>query len=304
MTKEQTLFISEDYTEFFYWVKKRTEAFWNKGNSPSRPEGFTCPAWAEGAKWIGMTDDQIDSIEAKYSINFTPEHRAFLRILHTTDRKEVDEYEEDGKTITHQRSFFYNWIEEEEELVSRLSWPYRTIFDDVSSSSGVWLKSWGPRPSSVEEKERIFADWYAKAPKLLPIRSHRFVVSGDDLHDRPVLSVWGSDTIVYGWDLRLYLLNEIPGHLDLIIPEFDEEDQCYYSKYRNELKEILDLERLKLPARDIPYWKELILYWSSGWSGFGLRSPGDNGGKTLLAIMPTFVPEGQEATQKTFRTHE
>lgn len=235
MQKKQKLFIPEDYTEFFYWVKERTETFWNKSNSSDDTDEYYCPEWAVGAKWIGMTDEQIDATEAKYGITFMPEHRAFLRILHTIDRKVINEYEEEGETNTYQSSFFYNWLEDEEEIVSRLDWPYRTIFEDVSPAKGVWLKSWGTRPASVEDRERIFADWYAKAPKLLPLRSHRFLVSQADLADRPVLSVYGSDTIIYGWDLRLYLLKEITDHLDLYVPVFDEEDQCYYTEYRDEL---------------------------------------------------------------------
>jgi len=303
MHKKQTLLIPEDYTEFLYWVKERTETFWSKSKSFSNTEGYPCPQWVEGAKWIGMTDEQIDATEAKYDIKFMPEHRAFLRILHTIDRKKVSEYEEEGEKQTYQTSFFYNWLKDEDEIVSRLNWPYRTVFEDVSPPQGVWLKSWGTRPSSVEEKERIFADWYAKAPKLLPLTSHRFLVSRADLADRPVLSVYGSDTIVYGWDLRLYLLNEITDHLDLYVPVFDEEDQCYYAEYRDELTEVFDLAQQKLPGKDIPYWKELMLYWSSGWSSFGLKHPGDNG-ETVQPIMPTYVPDDQEPAQKRFRGFE
>ncbi|SFP01504.1 hypothetical protein SAMN05428949_7180 [Chitinophaga sp. YR627] len=303
MHKKQALLIPEDYNEFFYWVKERTETFWSKSKSSNNTEGYPCPEWVEGAKWIGMTNEQIDSIEAKYGITFMPAHRAFLHILHTIDRKEVNEYEEGGETQTYQRSFFYNWLEDEDEIVSKLDWPYRTIFEDVSPSKGVWLESWGARPASVEEKERIFADWYAKAPKLLPLTSHRFLVSQAGLADRPVLSVYGSDTIIYGWDLRLYLLNEITDHLDLYMPVFDEEDQCYYAEYRDELRKVFDLAQQKLPGKDIPYWKELILYWSSGWSSFGLKPPGDNG-EMVQPIMPTYIPEEQDATQKTFRTFE
>lgn len=98
MQKKQTLLIPEDYTEFFYWVKERTETFWSKSKS-SNSEGYSCPPWIEGAKWIGMTEEQIDATEAKYDITFMPEHRAFLRILHTIDRKKVIEYEEEeGET--------------------------------------------------------------------------------------------------------------------------------------------------------------------------------------------------------------
>jgi hypothetical protein len=291
MPNEIPINIPKDYTEFFYWVKERTEMFWSKSEY--------CVDWAIGAKWIGMTEEQIDAVEAKYDIQFMPEHRAFLRILHTIDRKEIVDYEEDDVAKSYQTSFFYNWLEDEEEIVSKLNWPYHTIFGDVSPEKGVWIKSWGARPASIEERERIFSDWYAKAPKLLPLTSHRFLVSQATLTDRPVLSVWGSDIIVYGWDMRLYLLNEITEHLDLYVSVFNEEDQCYYAEYRDELKEIFDLARSRRQSKDIPYWKELILYWTSGWSSFGIEHP-DHNGDSVQPIMPTYSPDDKEPTQKTF----
>jgi hypothetical protein len=74
-------------------------------------------------------------------------------------------------------------------------------------------------PETDEAREVVFARWYQQAPKLLPLTGYRFII-GDPLDcSNPVLSVWGSDTIVYGWDLRSYLLNE----LGLLEQVYDEE---------------------------------------------------------------------------------
>lgn len=296
-SNNRPLHIPEDYTEFFHWVKKRTEAFWS--GATDKP----CPEDMLGAKWIGMTAAQINATEAKYGIQFMPEHRAFLRILHTIDRKEEVEYEdENGQLKTYQKSYFYNWLEDHEEIAYRLNWPYETIFQDVKDK-GMWLKSWGPKPASVEEKEKIFAAWYARAPKLLPLTSHRFLVSQADLVDRPVLSVYGSDTIVYGWDLRLYLLKEIGGDMGLTKLTYFEMFQANISVPVEEVEALFDRVYEQAPQKDIPYWKEMMLQWSSGWSSFGLEAPGytDEGPQP---IMPTYVPEGEEPTQKTFNTYE
>jgi hypothetical protein len=295
------LHIPEDYTEFFHWVKERTETFWSKDPSQSTDD-FTCEEWAYGAKWVPLNDAQIDAVEKKYDVQFMPEHRAFLKILHTIDRKEVivhEPYDEGDEPAIVKTPFFYNWLEDEEEIRERLDWPVKTIYQDIQGPNGVWLRSWGKRPASDEERQLIFTDWLMNAPRLVPLTSHRFLVSELDLTDRPVLSVYGSDIIVYGWDIRLYLLNELKSELDLLEAVYDEEDECYYSQECEALKVTLDAAYASAPQKDIPYWKEMILFWSSGWSGFGMRSPTGNG-ETVQPIRKTYIPEDGEDDQKQF----
>jgi hypothetical protein len=86
--------IPSDFTEFLYWFKEVTESYWAR-KSTTRSEKAS-ERGLDGVKWIGLTDDQIDSVENKYGVKFTPEHRAFLCILHTTDRKEKIEHEPSG----------------------------------------------------------------------------------------------------------------------------------------------------------------------------------------------------------------
>jgi hypothetical protein len=293
--------IPEDYIEFLYWVKERTESFWSKDPGQSTDD-FTCEEWIYGAKWIPLKDEEIDAVEEKFGVKFMPEHRAFLKILHTIDRKEEVEhspFNEGDKPTIEKIPYFYNWLEDEAEIRSRLDWPYDTILTDVLGANGTWLQSWGKRPASDEERTLIFTEWLNKAPKLLPLTSHRFLVSNPELTDRPVLSVYGSDIIVYGWDLRLYLLNELHSDLNLLEAVYDEEDQCYYSEFCKELQTILAASFAAASQKDIPYWKEMILIWSSGWSSFGLKSPRDNG-ETVLPIVKTYIPEGGEDNQKRF----
>ena len=168
--------IPTDLTDFLYWFKEQTEAAWAQ-----TPRGDSEDNWFGSAKWIGMKEADIEGIEQKYEIKFTPEHREFLKVLHAVDRKEIREYsdswEEDAEVITKEVPFFYNWYEDEEEIRSRLAWPYETILSDVLGTNSVWLKSWGPKPASEEEKRRIFTEWYNKAPALIPLVSHRFLVS-------------------------------------------------------------------------------------------------------------------------------
>jgi len=297
--------IPENYIDFLYWVKERTESFWSKDPETSQ-EDFVCDDWIYGAKWTGLTDEEISSIECKYSIEFTPEHKDFLRILHTIDRYEKIEYtetfDEDAEVLVEEIPFFYNWKKDEKEITEKLIWPYKTILEDVLGVNQVWLESWGKKPISDIEKEKIFSDWFQKTPKLIPIKSHRFIISDKNLKFRPVLSVYGSDIIVYGWDLRSYILNELKDELGLIELLYDEEDKEWYTETKKQLREIFEKDYKFNEEKDIPYWKEMILIWNSGWSSFGLKWP-DEDDSIIQPILKTFTSENEEIKQKRFKQY-
>jgi hypothetical protein len=294
--------IPENLTEFLYWVKNRTETFWSI-NPKTTSNDFACEEWIYGAKWIGLSESQIDNIEIKYSVKFTPEHREFLKILHTIDRKETREYtdsfEENAKVLTKEVPFFYNWLEDETEIRRRLDWPFNTIYEDVIGSNRVWLKSWGKRPSSEAEIKNIYTDWYNKIPSLLPLTSHRFLVSEPSLEYNPVLSIYGSDIIVYGWNLRGYLLKELCKHLGLYKLVYDDEDKCYYAELLEEVQAIFNADYVFDERKVIPNIQEMILFWTSAWSTFGLKLPQENDG-TIQPIMKTYIADDEDNNQKQF----
>ena len=286
----------EDLHDFLKWVKETTEAYWE--NVPQEDP-------THGVKWLPLTDQQIDDLEQQYAIKFGVEHRAFLRILHTLDKnyrdiaiygqeeqeelddqdKEMMEYyknesEEARKkrefwTPPYAPSYFYNWITEKEWIESRLAW-----IDDFYISEilhGSWLRSWGPRPESNEEKIRIFRDWYRKAPQLLPIRAHTFLMDDGGRGLRPVMSVYGFDTIIAAWSLRHYLFREFGTALGLT-EMIHEEDEDYpegisYPELVRGIPEIEALQTIALNDADIPYWREVLHYYNNPpdrdcWQGF------------------------------------
>lgn len=295
--------IPDNYTDFLHWIKERTESSWAEEPVDDEDDEHSVK-WLHGAKWVGLSEDEIDNVEKKYSITFNQEHRGFLKVLHAIDRREEIKYkeswDEDAKIITETRPFFYNWLEDEIEIKKNFGWPYRTILQDVLKENGVWLKSWGPRLQTEEDKTNIFISWLNKAPRLLPIRGHRFSVSDPKLKDKPILSVWGSDVIVYGWNFRHYLLNELGEHIpELWVSVYDKEDECYYTESIQELKDIEKQEYSLAKEKDLPYWKEMIMYWSSGWSSFGLEYPrADN--SIIQPIVKTDSPDDDDNNQKIF----
>lgn len=253
------MIIPEEFTDFLYWVKETTEAYWCN-NQMIGLEPIPIPEWIQGAKWIGLREEEIDAIEKRYDIKFTQHHRAFLKILHTIDRKEpIECYDANDNIFYEKRSFFYNWLEDNQELEYRFAWPYETILDDVLGANQFWLESWGERALfSKEEKCEVLKKWIKKAPKLIPIFWHRFVVSEHIHFDKPVLSVYGADIIVYGWNMRHYLLSELYQYLGLAY--IDKSDNSIEQK--EELQKIHKLERELAKNKIIPMWEEIIEYYT------------------------------------------
>lgn len=78
-------------------------------------------------------------------------------------------------------------------------------------SGDTWLKSWGERPKRKAEARELVLAWVANGPALVPLYSHRFAVCEPALPDTPVLSIYNSDWIYYGWNLASYLEHEFLG---------------------------------------------------------------------------------------------
>lgn len=274
----------ENLTDFLYWIKETTESYWNK---VSHDEVL------HGAKWLPLTDQQIDELELKY-IKFGVEHRAFLRILHTIDKnyddeeevenelpvEQVEKYEESGEerrkrklwTPLYRPSFFYNWITEKEWIESRLAWIDDSFTSSILGLDNSWLHSWGSRPKSDEEKVRIFREWYHKAPRLLPITAHTFLMNDGGHGLRPVMSVRGFDTVIIAWNIRHFLITKFATELGLTEMYYNEDYPEGYTDLVKGIPELDALQTIKLDDADIPYWKEVLTYYNhpdqNCWQGF------------------------------------
>ena len=255
----------QDLTDFLCWVKTTTELAWSKVS----PEETIY-----GARWLGLSDPEIDELELKYAIKFGYEHRAFLKILHTIDKnyRDPDEDDESDEEIVRKKqdqpSFFYNWITDASWIERRLNWPYETILGDILGVNRVWLLSWGSRPETDAEKIQVFSAWYNKAPRLLPVTAHTFLMADAGAGLKPLLSVCGADTIVMAWSLRHYLMRTFARELELQELVLDEEDGRYYAQMVEGIPELDGLETIRQEDADIPYWKEVINYWLPRWQGF------------------------------------
>lgn len=255
-----SLIIPQDYTEFLHWVKEKTEAFWNVDSDENSSE-FVCDDWIRGAKWIGMTEDEIEAIEFKYHIKFTDHHKKFLKILHTINRKQTvfdGTLDEKGHLIPKEVSLFYNWYADEEKIIEHLNKPFDLLREEVINDT-VWLDSWGEKPENNEDKQHIFSTWFNNAPKLIPVSLNTFAISKPVNTDNPILLVLGRNTSIKGGNIKHYLLQELDEALGLLEYVYDETDEGWYEEPKEELTAVYDAEYDALKTKEIPYWKEFLL---------------------------------------------
>jgi hypothetical protein len=173
----------------------------------------------------GLTDDEVFQVETKFDFKFPPDLKLFLQTaLPTSDR-------------------FVNWRlglkykDETDKIIDRLGWPLEGMLFDLQSNE-FWINSWGDKPNSHEEKERIARDKYSTFPKLIPIYANRYIPSRPHEEGNPVFSVHQMDIIFYGYDLATYFANEF---------SFVLTDQ---------------FEMLDKPKREIEFWSKWVDEWT------------------------------------------
>lgn len=143
----------------------------------------------------GLTDEEVEQVETVFKIQFPTDLKLFLQTaLPTSDR-------------------FVNWRlglhspTEAEKIDSRLNWPLEGMLFDLQDNE-FWIKSWGDRPATYAEKQRIATEKYQRMPQLIPIYSHRYIPARPGDSGNPVFSVHQMDIIYYGYDLATYFANE------------------------------------------------------------------------------------------------
>ena len=284
----------------------------------------------EGAKWVDpLTDEEVDALELRWNIKIPTDFRSFLKILHRVDKNEYfeDEDFETGEIELGESPLFHNWRDEvhiQERFDNLLEHLKRGVFSDIQPS---WLKSWGPRPEKDEECIAIMEQWMEKASVLIPINSHRYLVSEPTQTCPHVISMYGFDTILYSLNLKEHLLNELRWDLGLDEREYDddqedekpaplaisaafnalrkneeegyEEDEEDYIETEEDIaarEAEIDawLEERRKVYVPIPYWEEVILYYSSGWSGIGLKFPYEQYNSKLQPIVKADDPSLQK----------
>ena len=223
---------------FLAWLQASTERAWSQVQTPTLADfqraGVGGASWRRGTKWTGgLPDQQIDEIEGRFGIRFAPDHRLFLQVLHATEPPRFGVRFVDSTNMEEiERPGFYHWLRDEAAIRDAFQWLLEGLVFDVENNV-LWPESWGSRPDNANDRCERVAELVAKAPRLLPITGHRYVIAAEPT---VVLSVYQSDIIVYGRDLRAFLLNELHDLLGV------ESDPSW----------------MNAETRSIPFWGELI----------------------------------------------
>jgi hypothetical protein len=137
----------------------------------------------------GLTDSEVDQIENRFDFCFPPDLRSFLQTnvpfwnsprWHTATDADIQ-----------------SWFDE----------PMTGVLLDVEHNE-FWLSEWGERPSDLPDALKIARGKIIEAPKLIPILGHRYMPALPNEAGNPVLSVYQTDIIYYGFDLEDYLRHE------------------------------------------------------------------------------------------------
>jgi hypothetical protein len=160
-----------------------------------------------------LTAEQVAQVERQWSVRFPPDYALFLRHLHTVDRPEIDTYfVATSRMAQREEPTFTNWLNPSEvqqafdKLVNR-------VF--VNGVGKVWLNRWGDPPASRAARRKHVEQLIASAPRLIPLRAHRYLVSEPCQAGNPVLSIWPGDSIVYASNLHDFFLVELAEVLDI-----------------------------------------------------------------------------------------
>lgn len=152
----------------------------------------------------GLNNNEISQIETVYNIVFPDIYKQFLR-----EKLPIS-------------NGFYNWRDFSEKNIKTISEiinkPTETLKELWSEIE--WSENWGNIPISENYKKNAIFSKIEKAPKIIPIYSHRYIPCIGD--DPPILSIYDTDVIYYGKNLVDYLNNEFFNHkIDNILKNYD-----------------------------------------------------------------------------------
>ncbi len=137
----------------------------------------------------GLSPTELANAEALYKFQFPPDLRSFLSLALPLGN-------------------FPNWRElGSHKLDAMMRWPLRGIQFDIEHGD-FWCHSWGPRPNALTEALAVAAHEVATVSLLVPIYSHRYLPAEPSVAGNPVLSVYQTDVIYYGRELRDYFAHE------------------------------------------------------------------------------------------------
>lgn len=209
-------------------IREATERIW--------VDPYLGLGWQPGTHWRGgMTDAEVAQAEAQYGVRFPPDYRLFLQTLHTTDPERVQYVD---RTIhAHIGRPFHDWQGGRTPIDDAMAWPLDGLLWSIEADDD-WSRSWGDRPATAEARAAKVRELAAPSPPLVPLMGHRYLVGEPLVAGNPVLSVYGSDVIVYAPTFGAWLVAELAQMVD------------------PSMRELAPDVAAVVPA--IPFWQDII----------------------------------------------
>ncbi len=143
----------------------------------------------------GLSDAELNAIEARGRFVFPPDLRAFLRA---------------ALPLSHG---FVDWrAMSDAQLAEYLDAPFEGIAFDIEVNI-FWLPEWGQRSDVLEDALAIARAAFDAAPRLIPILGHRYIPDRPREAGNPVFSVVQTDIVVYGASLAAVPRERVPPSL-------------------------------------------------------------------------------------------
>lgn len=135
----------------------------------------------------GLTFDEIAKIEEIYEIQFPKSLKDFFMVVLPISKG------------------FYNWRNITQDNINYIKQMIKRPMQDIEEFAEEinWCDDWGKEPTNEIELRKSIQERLRKAPKLLPIYSHRYMPMFFD-DNPPIVSVHEIDIIYYGEDLEDY----------------------------------------------------------------------------------------------------
>jgi hypothetical protein len=153
----------------------------------------------------GLTDAEIQNIEAKNGFFFPSDLKAFLQYALPVS------IEQHGRI-----DYFPRWRLNPDSLVKTFQKNLLNgIIWQLEHNNRFWLERWGTKPSNLTEAAAIIRRDYETAPILVPVYGHRCIASRPKAAGNPVFSIVGIDIIIYGTNLLNYFKKEF--HLKALV---------------------------------------------------------------------------------------
>jgi hypothetical protein len=141
----------------------------------------------------GLTEREFEDIEQNYQFKFPPDLKDFLSIALPTSDNFIDWRDMSERNV--------------ELIKKRFDWCLEGMLFDIEHNN-FWIKEWGNKPNELLTAKNKCTEEYKKAPRLVPICSHRYIPVTPFESGNPILSVHQTDIIYYGENLYSYLMVE------------------------------------------------------------------------------------------------